>query len=114
MRVLSMIAGALGGFLVAPSASADTPIQPPMNSFGLGLLQLRPGVRSFQMSYDSDTPTAATMTTNDNNKTYELKRTDSPTGVTFAAGPTKFWTDGKTVQVQGTSQSMINCKLKPT
>lgn len=52
------------------------------------------------------------MTTNDNNKEYVLTRTDAASGVTFANGSTRFWTDGKTVEVEGTRQDVQRVQVK--
>jgi membrane-bound inhibitor of C-type lysozyme len=96
----------------APSLglTADGPMQPPMNDFN-DAYYICDGA-SFLISYDSETPTKATLHTSNQKKAYELSRTDSPTGVTFAAGAAKFWTDGKTVTVAGTDPKFANCKRK--
>jgi len=70
------------------------------------------GGAAFNMSYDSDQPTKVEMTANDGSKPVELKREPSPSGVTFAAGAAKFWTDGKTVQVEGAKSAFKNCRMK--
>ena len=82
-----------------------------MNNFNFAFYSCADG-GAFQISYDSDTPKSATMTTNDNNKAYVLNRADSQSGVTFANGGTKFWTDGKAVQVDGTSKPLKDCKMR--
>ncbi len=112
MKVFALVTGALLGGLTALPATAQAPIQPPMNSFDFAFYNCADGA-AFQITYDSETPKSATMTTNDQNKEYVLTRTDAPNGVAFANGPTKFWTDGKTVTVEGTNKPLKNCKLKP-
>jgi membrane-bound inhibitor of C-type lysozyme len=108
----SLGAGAvLGACLIPTILHADTTSQPPMNSFNFAFYNCADGA-AFQISYDSDTPTAATMTTNDNNRQYELKRTADSNGVQFSNGAVKFWTDGKTVVVQGTRAPLKNCRMK--
>jgi membrane-bound inhibitor of C-type lysozyme len=129
MKVLSVVAAVLAACVISPAALADTPpatnapappaapagMQPPMNDFDSAFYNCADGW-AFQMSYDSETPTSATMTTNANGKTYTLKRSadTSGGGVTFADGPTKFWTDGRSVRVEGTAQPMRDCHLKRT
>ena len=111
MKVLPMIGGVLAGCIISTAVAADTPMQPPMDSFDSAFYACAEGW-AFQMSYDSETPQTATMTTNDNNKQYTLTRTDAPGGVAFANGATRFWTDGKAVRVEGTGQPMRDCRLK--
>jgi membrane-bound inhibitor of C-type lysozyme len=110
MRVASVFAAALAaGLAVSAPVSADTPMQPPMNDFNEAFYVCDGA--NFAVSYDSDTPTAATLTTS-NAKKYDLKRTTAPSGVQFTEDPVKFWTDGKTVVVQGAGGSFQNCKRK--
>jgi len=111
MKVLAMITGAAVGCLPSLSAMADPPVQPPMNTFDFAFYDCADG-SAFQITYDSETPKTATMTTNVDNKQYVLTRMDAPSGVAFSSGATKFWTDGKAVAVQGTSKPLKNCKLK--
>jgi membrane-bound inhibitor of C-type lysozyme len=113
MKVWSMFIAALGACALSPAAVADTPAQPPMNDFDSAFYTCADGW-AFQMSYDSETPKTATMTTNVDGKSYTLTRADSPAGggVAFASGPTRFWTDGKAVRVEGLGQPVKDCKLK--
>jgi membrane-bound inhibitor of C-type lysozyme len=115
MKVWPVIGGVLAACMLCPAALADTPMQPPMNDFDSAFYNCADGW-AFQMSYDSETPQTATMTSNADGKTHTLTRTADTTngGVAFADGPTKFWTDGKTVRVEGLSQPMKDCKLKST
>jgi membrane-bound inhibitor of C-type lysozyme len=89
-------------------ARADT--KPPMNDFNEAFYVCE-GDHNFLISYDSDTPTAATMTTN-GQKTYALKRSETANGVTFTGDGAKFWTDGKTTTVEGTAVRFQDCKRK--
>ena len=96
---------------IAATALAATPMQPPMNNFNFAFYTC--GDRgAFQISYDSDTPKVATMTTNDNNKQYVLTRKPVADGVQFSNGAARFWTDGKKVVVEGTATRLENCKRK--
>ena len=52
------------------------------------------------------------MITSNNNKQYNLKRTQSAAGVQFTSGTAKFWTDGLTVTLEGTETPFVNCKLQ--
>ena len=103
------VAAGLAAFAGAATA-ADTPMQPPTNDFN-DAYYICDGT-AFLIAYDSETPTQAKLTTSNHNKAFELKRTDSPTGVAFAGGAVKFWTDGKTVTVAGTPDKFQNCKRK--
>ena len=67
---------------------------------------------AFEIDYDSETPTQATLVTSDHNRRYELKRSASGNGVQFSGAGVTFWTDGKKVRVEGTSARLDNCKLK--
>jgi membrane-bound inhibitor of C-type lysozyme len=99
--------------LVAWPALAQAPeAQPPMNDFNQAFYRCEGG-GAFMMSYDSDQPTTAEMAANDDNKHHALKRTPSPSGVQFTGGGVKFWTDHKTVIVEGTKTAFKNCKTKP-
>jgi hypothetical protein len=105
--------GALG--LAAGPALADPPAQPqpPMNDFYQAFYRCDGG-GAFSVTYDSDQPTKAEVAMNDGSKPYELKREPAGgSGFTFAAGAAKFWTDGKTVVVDGTKTAFKNCKMKP-
>ena len=113
MKVFALVTGALFGCLSSLPAIAQAPAQPPMNAFDYAFYDCADGA-AFQITYDSDTPKTATMTTNDAGKQYQLTRSDAPDGIVFANGDTRFWTNGKTVVVQGTSKPLKNCKLKPS
>jgi len=90
------------------SAPAPAPMQPPMNTFDYAYYDCEAG--AFEIDYDSDTPTQATIITS--NQKYALTRTASSSGVEFAGRGVKFWTDGKKVSVQGTAIPLANCRLK--
>lgn len=95
----------------APTAPAAGVMQPPMNDFTQAFYKCDGGL-NFMMSYDGDQPTTAEMATNDDGKHYALKRTASQNGVQFAGGGARFWTDGKSVVVEGTKSAFKNCKTK--
>ena len=65
---------------------------------------------AFSLNYDSDQPTKVELTANDGTKTLDLKRATSAAGFEFTAGAAKFWTDGKTVVVEGAKTALKNCK----
>ena len=108
MRALSVITAVLAAGLLATPTRAEPPAQPPMNDFYEAFYTCESG--AFLVSYDSDTPASATMTTSGKNKRYALKRTPAPTGIKFSSETAKFWTDGKTVAVEGTDSPLRNCK----
>jgi membrane-bound inhibitor of C-type lysozyme len=109
----NLIRGTLASALAASCAVAQpAPMQPPMNDFNQAFYKCDGG-GAFMMSYDSDQPTTAEMAANDDNKHHALKRTPSPSGVQFTGGGVKFWTDHKTVIVEGTKTAFKNCKTKP-
>jgi membrane-bound inhibitor of C-type lysozyme len=112
MKGSAMVGGALGWRLISASAIAASSLQPPMNDFDSAFYNCANG-GAFEISYDSDTPTTATITTNDQNRQYVLKRAPADNGVQFSNGAAKFWTDGKTVVVEGTRQPLKDCKRKP-
>lgn len=85
-------------------------MQPPMNTFDFAFYTCDAG--AFEIDYDSDTPTQATIVTSNHNQKHELTRTPSQTGVQFAGGGVKFWTDGKKVLVEGAAIPLDNCRLK--
>ncbi len=115
MKGLSMVGAALAaGLIGAPTMAAPSggsSIQPPMDGFNDAFYTCDNG-RAFLIAYDSETPANATMTTNDNDRRYALKRTPADTGVQFTGEAAKFWTDGKSVVVEGTDARYRNCKLK--
>ena len=118
MRLGPLIWAVLAASLLARPALADAPatapspapMQPPMNTFDYAYYDCAAG--AFEIDYDSDTPTQATMITSNHNQKYALTRSASATGVEFAGRGVKFWTDGKKVLVQGTSIPLANCRLK--
>jgi membrane-bound inhibitor of C-type lysozyme len=97
--------------LAAGPAAAQAPMQPPMNDFNQAFYRCEGG-GAFMMSYDSEQPTTADMAANDDAKHHALKRTPAPSGVQFTGGGVKFWTDGKSVVVEGTKSPFKNCKMK--
>lgn len=114
MNALPMVCAAFSlGLAAAPALAQPAPAkaQPPMNDFSQAFYRCDGGL-AFMMSYDSDQPTSADMTTNDDGRHYALKRTTAPSGVEFSGGGAKFWTDGKTVVVEGTRSAFKNCKIK--
>jgi membrane-bound inhibitor of C-type lysozyme len=106
------LGAALAFSLAAGSAVAQATLQPPMNDFNQAYYRCDGGA-AFMMTYESDQPATAEMAANDDNKHHELKRSPSPAGVQFTGGGVKFWTDGKTVVVEGTKSSFKNCRTKP-
>ena len=111
MKALSVVGVALVAGLVAAPTMAASSMQPPMNEFNEAFYTCDNG-GAFLISYDSDKPESATMTTSNNNKKYILKRMPVATGVQFSGDAAKFWTDGKIVTVDGTESSFMNCKVK--
>ncbi|HEX2816736.1 MAG TPA: MliC family protein [Phenylobacterium sp.] len=89
---------------------AQQTMQPPMNDFYEAFYNCEGG--AFLVSYDSDMPERATVTTNLRAKKYELKRAPTATGVKFSGEAARFWTDGKTVTLEGTETPLKNCKIK--
>jgi hypothetical protein len=98
--------------LAGPAAHAARPPagpQPPMNQFDFAFYTCD-NQGSFQISYDSETPKTATLTSNQHNKQYALVRKPGADGIQFAGDGAKFWTDGKKVVVEGTAARLENCK----
>jgi membrane-bound inhibitor of C-type lysozyme len=110
MSAWSVIAGIFAAGAMAAPAMADPPVQPPMNDFYEAFYTCEGG--AFLISYDSETPEKATLTTNLKAKKYELKRAPAPSGVKFSGEALRFWTDGKTVTVEGAETPLKNCKMK--
>jgi membrane-bound inhibitor of C-type lysozyme len=111
MSALPVSAAALAASVIATSAMAADPApRPPMNDFYEAFYNCDGG--AFLVSYDSETPEHATLTTNLKAKKYVLTRAPAPTGFKFASSATRFWTDGKTVTVEGTETPLKNCKMK--
>jgi membrane-bound inhibitor of C-type lysozyme len=95
----------------APALAQPATGQPPMNDFSQAFYRCDGGL-AFMMSYDSDQPKTADMTTNDDGRHYALKRSTAQNGVEFSGSGAKFWTDGKTVVVAGTKSAFKNCRIK--
>ena len=110
MKLFSLTLVALATTAIAAPAFAK-PAQPPMNSFNFAFYTCDNG-NAFQISYDSDTPSQATLTTSNNNKQYQLKRTDVSNGIQFSNQDVRFWTDGKDTVITGTGIPLNNCKMK--
>ena len=110
---LVLSAGALAGPVGAQPAATPAPagMKPPMNDFNQAFYRCDNG-GAFSISYDSDTPATAEITTNDDNRPHVLKRTPSPSGAQFTGAAARFWTDGKTVVVDGPKAAFKNCKMK--
>jgi membrane-bound inhibitor of C-type lysozyme len=110
MSALSVSAAVLAAGAIAAPAMAETAVQPPMNDFYEAFYTCEGG--AFLVSYDSETPERATLTTNLKAKKYELKRAPAPSGVKFSGAAARFWTDGKTATIEGTETPLRNCKMK--
>jgi membrane-bound inhibitor of C-type lysozyme len=111
MTALAFVPVSLAMGCIAAAALAATPMQPPMNDLNFAFYTCD-GPGAFQISYDSAAPKVATMTTNDNNKQYVLTRKRGADGAQFSNGAARFWTDGRTVVVEGTATRLENCKRK--
>lgn len=112
MNALRIACAGLSLSLVAGSGLAQpSPMQPPMNAFDQAFYRCDGG-EAFMISYDSEQPATAEMTTNSDSRRYALKRTTAPTGVAFSGEGARFWTDGKTVVVEGAKAAFHNCKIK--
>ena len=110
-----MLRSSVAFAIIAATAMMTSPIsvqaaEPPMNDFYQAFYTCDGG--SFMVAYDSDTPTTATVSANNAKKPYELKRSEAPSGILFAASGAKFWTDGKTATLEGTPTPLKNCKKK--
>lgn len=111
MKTLPFVATCLVAGLIAGPSLATPGTQPPMNDFNFAFY-ICDGGASFMMAYDANPPTSASMTTNDDNRTHQLKRVPDDTGARFEGEGVTFWTDGKIVRVQGAQKPYPNCKLK--
>jgi membrane-bound inhibitor of C-type lysozyme len=109
MNAWPMVAAALAAGAMATKAVAEEPAQPPMNDFYQAFYICEAG--AFLIEYDSDKPSTATLVTG-NNKRIAMKRTSAPSGVRFAGGAARFWTDGKAVTVEGSGAPFRNCRMK--
>jgi membrane-bound inhibitor of C-type lysozyme len=107
------VAGAIAlvACLSTAPAMAATRVELPMDSFNNAFYTCDDG-GAFLMSYDSNEPKEATMTTSNNSKHYTLKKAKVADGVQFSDQKVKFWTDGKTVVVEGTEVPLNHCKPK--
>jgi hypothetical protein len=104
--VCAVIALGVGG---SPALAQTGPMKVPMNDFNQAFYRCEAG-GSFMMSYDADDPAKAEMAGNDGAKPHELKRVPTSNAVEFTGGGVKFWTDGKTVVVEGAKAPFKNCK----
>ena len=112
MNALPIVCAAVALGLAGPAlAQSPSSVQPPMNAFDQAFYRCDGG-EAFMISYDSEQPTTAEMVTNTDNRHYAMKRTDAPSGVRFSGAAAKFWTDGKSVKVEGTKATYSNCKMK--
>ena len=109
MTALPVIPVCLAMSCGAIAAPAAKPMQPPMNSFDFAFYTCDDG-KAFQVSYDSDTPTVATINTS--NKQYVLNRQPADDGAKFTKGAARFWTDGRKVEIEGTATRLQNCRRK--
>lgn len=110
MNAWSMAAAALAAGVLATAAAAENSPQPPMNDF-YQAFYICEGA-AFLIEYDSDKPSKATIITG-NNKRVEMKRIPTSAGVQFSGPAARFWTDGKTVTVEGSAAPFKNCRMKP-
>ncbi len=111
MKTLPIVVACIAVGLIAQPTNAALGAQPPMNDFNFAFY-ICDGGASFMMTYDANPPTSASMTTNDDNRTRQLKRAADNTVARFEGDGVTFWTDGKVVRVQGTRKPYPNCKLK--
>jgi membrane-bound inhibitor of C-type lysozyme len=112
MTALTVVPAGLALACIAGGAAlAAAAMQPPINNFNFAFYTCD-GLGAFQVTYDSDAPKVATLTTNDNNKQYVLTRKRTADGAQFSAGAARFWTDGRRVVVEGTATRLENCKRK--
>jgi hypothetical protein len=109
MKALPMVGGVLVWCLCLPPAAAAAPKQPPMNDFNFAFYTCDGA--AFQVAYDSNTPTTATLTTSRDNQRYVLTRTSSGE-LQFAKAGVKFQPSGRSAVVQGTKGPLKDCKLK--
>ena len=112
MKTLALVSACLVAGLMAGPTLAAPDSQPPMNDFNFAFY-ICDGGASFMMTYDASPPTSARITTNDDNRTRQLKRASDDAGARFEGEGVTFWTNGKTVRVHGTQKPYPNCKLKP-
>lgn len=108
-----MIVAAFAAVSTVAFAATNRPIQLPMNSFDEAYYICDNG-GAFLISYDANSPANATVTTSNDNRRNVMKRTSVATGFQFAGDGAKFWTDGKSVVVEGTQAVFRNCKIKPS
>lgn len=111
MNTLPMVGAALAAGVVWAYAATAQAMQPPMNNFNDAFYTCENGA-AFMISYDSDRPASATMTTSNDNKQYVLKRDTVSDGVQFSGDAAKFWTDGKKVRIEGAQTLLLDCQLK--
>lgn len=104
-----VVAGAM--LAAAGPGLAQSQEKPPMNDFYQAFYTCTSG-GAFMISYDDEAPTEAEMVTSNDNRHYQLKRTDSGKGWEFKGGGVRFWTDGKSVVVQGTKAAYSGCRTR--
>lgn len=101
--------GALSAFAAASADAAE--FTPPMDSINDAYYTCASG-GAFLVAYDGPKPTTATITTNNNNHTYRLKRTAVSQGVEFKGAGATFWTDGARMSLSGTEAKLADCTRK--
>ena len=112
MNAVRVVCAVLALGVAGSAARAQTaPMKAPMNDFNQAFYRCDAG-GAFMMSYDADDPAKAEMAGNDGAKPHQLKRTPAANGVEFTGGGVRFWTDGKTVVVEGAKAPFKNCKMK--
>lgn len=103
------IFGAVGAFASTSAGAAE--FTPPMDGINDAYYTCASG-GAFLVAYDGPKPTAATITTNNNNRTYQLKRTSVSQGIEFKGAGATFWTDGARVSLSGTEAKLADCVRK--
>lgn len=111
MKALTMVGGVLVLSLLSSPAISKAVDQPPMNDFNSAFYTCASG-GAFEVSYDSATPSHATLTTSHNNTRYVLTRASAGPAIQFAKGAVRFRTTGQTALVQGTRVPLRDCRLK--
>ena len=110
--VVFAVSAALFSAAAAPAPPAAA-AQPPMGQFD-GAFYTCDQSQAFQVSYDSKTPKAVTLTTSNNNRQYHLKRVAGAGGAQFSDGAVNVSVSGDGANVQGTEIKLTDCKLKNT
>jgi hypothetical protein len=112
MRLKTLVLAVAAGWLSSAAASAAS-TQPPMGQF-LGAYYTCDQGQAFEMSYDAKSPTDAAITTSNNNHRYQLKRVAGAASPQFSNGAVTVSVSANGAQVQGTTVSLTDCKLKNT